>query len=85
MLRHAKEKGLRHSDAAIELGLVTREDRQDSRLQLDYPYLVPRELRPPEVIAARPFSRQVEASGLYAASSSYGGLVIIPTVAGWRF
>jgi len=62
-LRYAKEKGLRFGDAAIELGLVSREeiDRIVAR-QFDYPYLTPGESPvSSEVIAAySPFSRQVE-------------------------
>jgi len=63
VLRYAKEKGLRFGDAAIELGLVSREeiDRIVAQ-QFDYPYLIPGESAvSPEVEAAyAPFSRRVE-------------------------
>lgn len=64
ILRHAKEEGLRFGDAAIELGLVSREEiDRFVALQFDYPYLVPGESPvSPEIVAAYfPFVREVEA------------------------
>ncbi len=44
ILRYAKEKGLRFGDAAIGLGLVTREEIEKVvALQFDYAYVVPGE------------------------------------------
>jgi receptor protein-tyrosine kinase len=63
VLRYAKEKGVRFGDAAIELGLVTREEiDRVVALQFDYPYLVPGEspVAATVVAAYSPFSRQVE-------------------------
>jgi len=64
VLRYAKEKKLRFGDAAIELGLVTREEVERAvATQFGYQYVIPGESPvSPEVVAAyRPFSRQVEA------------------------
>jgi len=64
VLRYAKEKRLRFGDAALELGLVTRDEiERIVALQFGYPYVMPGESSVlPEVVAAyRPFSAQVEA------------------------
>jgi receptor protein-tyrosine kinase len=64
VLRYAKEKRLRFGDAALELGLVTRDEiERVVALQFGYPYVMPGESSIlPEVVAAyRPFSAQVEA------------------------
>jgi protein-tyrosine kinase len=64
ILRYAKEKGLRFGDAAIGLGLVTREQIEKVvALQFDYAYVVPGESAVSHEVAAAysPFSRQVEA------------------------
>jgi chain length determinant protein tyrosine kinase EpsG len=64
VLRYAKEKGVRFGDAAIALGLVSREevDRMIAT-QFGYSYVMPGESPVShEVVAAYlPFSRQVEA------------------------
>jgi receptor protein-tyrosine kinase len=63
VLRYAKEKNLRFGDAAIELGLATREEIERAiAVQFGYPYVASGESPvAPEVVAAyRPFSRQVE-------------------------
>jgi protein-tyrosine kinase len=63
-LRYAKEKGLRFGEAAIALGLVTRQEiERVVALQFDYPYLVPGESAvSTEVLAAyAPSSPKVEA------------------------
>lgn len=62
--RYAKEEGLRFGDAAIKLGLVTRQDVERALArQFDYPYLsLCDESLSRELIAAyAPFSPQVEA------------------------
>jgi protein-tyrosine kinase len=63
ILRHAKEHGIRFGDAAMQLGLVSREeiDRIVAQ-QFGYPYLVPGESAvSTEIVAAyAPFSAQVE-------------------------
>ena len=63
ILRHAREHGMRFGDAAVQLGLLPRDeiDRVVAQ-QFDYPYLVPGESAvSPEVVAAyKPFDRQVE-------------------------
>ena len=63
VLRHAKEKGLRFGDAALELGLISRaEIERVVALQFGYPYVMDGESPiSPEVVAAyRPFSPEVE-------------------------
>ena len=62
-LRYAKEKRVRFGEAAIALGLVTRQEiERIVALQFDYPYLVRGESAvSTEVIAAyAPFSKKVE-------------------------
>jgi protein-tyrosine kinase len=63
VVRHAREHGMRFGDAAVELGLLSRDeiDRVVAQ-QFDYPYLVAGESAvSPEVVAAyKPFDRQVE-------------------------
>jgi chain length determinant protein tyrosine kinase EpsG len=63
IVRHARDHGLRFGDAAVQLGLVSRDeiDRVVAR-QFDYPYLVAGESAvSPEVVAAyKPFDPQVE-------------------------
>lgn len=64
VLRHAKEKGLRFGDAAIALGLVTREEiERVVALQFGYPYVMRGESSVSHEVAAAyaPFSSQVEA------------------------
>jgi protein-tyrosine kinase len=63
IIRHAREHGLRFGDAAVQLGLLSRDeiDRVVAR-QFDYPYLVAGESAVgAEVVAAyKPFNPQVE-------------------------
>lgn len=64
VLRKQKEEGLRFGEAALQLGLLTKEDIQFALArQFDYPYLVPGESNvSSELVAAyQPHSRQVEA------------------------
>src|SRR5690242_4819237 len=64
ILRHAKERGLRFGDAAIELGLVTKEEIERMvALQFGYSYVRPGESPVSQEVwaAYRPFTRQVEA------------------------
>src|SRR5262245_41589628 len=64
IVRYAKEKGLRFGDAAIALGLVTREEiDRIVALQFGYPYVIAGESPvSPEVAAAyMPYSKEVEA------------------------
>jgi len=64
VLRYAKERGLRFGDAAVALGLATRNEiERIVALQFGYPYVTAGESPvAPEVVAAyRPSSHQVEA------------------------